>query len=397
MNAELSRKRKHSVTRKDAQSSRGPQKGDSLNVRAPPKVRKLGVDSKPYKIEKFTTEKVPKSRKRAHSDSDLNSDHAVTRRKKRCLSTPEPIKKTELKKEEKEKTVPEQNVPTASTSNGPVRRKKTRRGKRGGKNRHKGLSAYEMGKPLGSGGFGDVYAARRKRDNLPVAIKFVNKSKVKNYREINGRQFPAEAFYQRHIHHPNVIELLDIFSHEDNFVFVLERPENSSDLFDYIDRRDFLAEDEGRQLFTNILDAAIQCEQQGVTHRDIKPENIIVDLYKMEAKLTDFGLACDTQEAPFRRFVGTQHYCPPEFYSHRCFLGTQATVWQLGFLLTEMITGEMPYVKPRMALYMRPSIPKRTSKDARSLISWMLSRDPDARPTLEQVRRHAWINKPHHY
>lgn len=33
--------------------------------------------------------------------------------------------------------------------------------------------------------------------------------------------------------------------------------------------------------------------------------------------------------------------------------------------------------------------------EARSLISWMLSRDPDARPTLEQVRRHPWINKRH--
>ncbi|XP_078353411.1 serine/threonine-protein kinase pim-1-like [Oculina patagonica] len=261
-----------------------------------------------------------------------------------------------------------------------------------------------MGKPLGSGAFGNVYAARRKRDNdkfilqfLKVAIKFVNKSKITNLKEINGRQCPAEAFYQRHVHHPNVIELLDIFSHEDNFVFVLERPEDSSDLFDYIDRRDFLAEDEGRKLFTNILDAAIECEKQGVIHRDIKPENIIIDLSKMEAKLTDFGLACDTRDALFRCFVGTQHYCPPEFYSHHCFIGTQATVWQLGFLLAEMITGEMPYAKPRMALYMRPSIPKHTSKDAQSLISWMLSRDSDARPTLEQVRRHAWITKPHHH
>ena len=60
--------------------------------------------------------------------------------------------------------------------------------------------------------------------------------------------------------------------------------------------------------------------------------------------------------------LGTQHYCPPEFYSHHCFLGTQATVWQLGFLLAEMITGEIPYVKPRMALYMHPSIPKHISK-----------------------------------
>ena len=40
------------------------------------------------------------------------------------------------------------------------------------KPRQKGLSAYEMGKPIGSGGFGDVYAARRKRDNLPVSKVF---------------------------------------------------------------------------------------------------------------------------------------------------------------------------------------------------------------------------------
>lgn len=125
--------------------------------------------------------------------------------------------------------------------------------------------------------------------------------------QIDGKQFPAEAYYQRHVHHKNVIELLDVFTNEDDFVFVLERPDDSSDLFDYIDYRDGLAEDEGRQLFTHILEAAIQCEEQGVIHQDIKPENIIIDVSKTEAKLTDFGLACDTQEAPFRHFVGKKN------------------------------------------------------------------------------------------
>ena len=37
-------------------------------------------------------------------------------------------------------------------------------------------------------------------------------------------------------------------------------------------------------------------------------------------------------------------------------------MWQLGLLLAEMITGEMPYVKPRMSLYMKPCIPKDISK-----------------------------------
>ena len=67
--------------------------------------------------------------------------------------------------------------------------------------------------------------------------------------QINGRQFPMEAYYQRHICHPNIIELLDIFTHEDNFVFVLERPEDSSDLFDIIDAGDGMTEEAGRRFF----------------------------------------------------------------------------------------------------------------------------------------------------
>ena len=122
--------------------------------------------------------------------------------------------------------------------------------------------------------------------------------------QMDDREFPIEAFYQRQVSHPNVIQLLEIFKHRDYFVFVLERPQNFSDLFDYLNERLCLTEDEGRQLFTNILDATIQCEKQGVIHRDIKPENIIVDLSKMEAKLTDFGLACDVRVTPFRCFVG---------------------------------------------------------------------------------------------
>lgn len=391
MNPEIRRKRKLSVTCQPSQSSCGQQKGECSAACKPAKTRRIFADSKSSLIGKSKSEN---PRKRAWTEPDFKKLFTA-KRKKICLSTPESVEKAKVETETKEKHITEIETSTSCCKPEPIRHKKTRRGKR--KPRPKGLAAYEMGKPLGSGGFGEVFAAKRKKDNLPVAIKFVNKSRVKNYREINGKQFPAEAYFQRHVRHPNVIQLLDIFTDGDNFVFVLERPEDSADLFDYIDACEGLIEDEGRELFSQILEAAIQCEEQGVLHQDIKPENVIIDMNKMEAKLTDFGLACDAQDQPFRQFVGTQHYCPPEFYSHRCFHGNHATVWQLGFLLAEMLSNEMPYVKPRMALYMRPSVPKFVSNEARNLISWMLSRDPDARPTLQQIRCHPWISKPHHH
>ena len=89
---------------------------------------------------------------------------------------------------------------------------------------------------------------------------------------------------------------------------MLERPEVSLDLFEAIEARDGIPEDEGRRFFAQILDATIQCDEQGVLHRDLKPENIIIDLKTREAKLTDFGLACETQEDPFRHFVGEYIY-----------------------------------------------------------------------------------------
>ncbi|XP_073241351.1 serine/threonine-protein kinase pim-1-like [Porites lutea] len=385
MSVNPSRKRKLSVTSKYAPSSRGLQ---DENDCVPAKARKLAAPSKkfqPSAIEKSTAGTVSKSLKRAHSETELDTE---TPRKKIFLSAPN--EKKEVADDRKGNSVPgTSGTQQVATSNKGNRHKKTRRGKR----KPKGLAAYEMGGCLGAGGFGQVFSATRKRDKLPVAIKFVKKDRVRNFKEINGKQFPVEAYYQRHICHPNIIQLLDVFTHKENFVYVLERPEDSSDLFDIMDVDDGMLEDDGRRFFTQILDATIQCEEQGILHRDIKPENIIIDLTNMDAKLTDFGLACETQEEPFRRFVGTHHYCPPEFFSHHCFFGNQATVWQLGFLLNEMLSGEMPYVKPRMALYMPPSVPKYLSKEARSLISWMLSRDPDQRPTLQQIRNHSWINK----
>ena len=84
----------------------------------------------------------------------------------------------------------------------------------------------------------------------------------------------------------------------------MERPEICKDLFDVLQMKVFLTEKEARRYFAQILEANINCEENGVIHRDLKPENILLDMRDDAIKLIDFGLASEVQDEPFNTFRG---------------------------------------------------------------------------------------------
>ncbi|KAJ7325643.1 Serine/threonine-protein kinase pim-3 [Desmophyllum pertusum] len=176
---------------------------------------------------------------------------------------------------------------------------------------HADFANYDMGKLIGAGSFGEVIAATRKEDNKPVALKFVQKQSVKEFKELRGRKIPAEAYLQRQARHPNVIDTYKLIITDEYYCYVMERPEVCKDLFDILQDRNNehrpLTEKEAKRYFAQILEANIRCEEKGVLHRDIKPENILVDLRTDEAKLIDFGLASEVQKEPFTDFRGENY------------------------------------------------------------------------------------------
>lgn len=117
-------------------------------------------------------------------------------------------------------------------------------------------------------------------------------------------QVPAEAFLQNKAQHRHVVKIYDVLTTEEHYVYVMERPEMCKDLFDILQLKVTLSEKEARRYFSQIIEANISCEENGVIHRDLKPENILVDLHSDEAKLIDFGLASEVQEKPFVKFRG---------------------------------------------------------------------------------------------
>lgn len=150
--------------------------------------------------------------------------------------------------------------------------------------------AYKVGKVLGKGGFGTVYMGMRVRDGKVVAIKHVARSKVTEWAELSGRKVPLELKLLSTVQNVDgVIKLLDFFERNDSFIYIMEKPRETKDLFDFITENKSLEESLAKKFFRQVVETVIACHDAGVIHRDIKDENLLVDLATGKLKLIDFG------------------------------------------------------------------------------------------------------------
>ena len=167
---------------------------------------------------------------------------------------------------------------------------------------------YQIQSVLGKGGFGTVYAGFRITDGLPVAIKEVPSNRVLEWIAIGGKSVPMELHLLCSCQTvPGVVKLIDFYDRRDSFIYVLERPINSTDLFDFISQRKCIEEDLAREFFTQVVDTVIECYEKGVVHRDIKDENLILDLNTGRLKLIDFGSGAFVQSESFYDYDGKEN------------------------------------------------------------------------------------------
>jgi len=182
------------------------------------------------------------------------------------------------------------------------------------------LDLYEVYGVIGVGGGGMVYAGRRITDKLPVAIKRVMREKVKRWEKVQGHNVPQEiALMLRVYGHKGVIKLVDWYECLDSFILIMERPENSVDLFDYIRESGRMTESEAKIIFKQVVEAVGHIHSCGVVHRDIKDENVILNRESGEVKLIDFGCGTLLKEAPYRDFSGTPEFYPPEWFESKIY------------------------------------------------------------------------------
>ena len=188
-------------------------------------------------------------------------------------------------------------------------------------------------------------SGHRKSDRKGICIKQVPKTRITHWATVGSRTIPKE--FEMHLRAqkaPGVVQIYDWFERKTSFVLVMERPENSKDLFEVSREYGAIQESPARIIFRQILETCQSLHEKKVFHRDIKDENILINLKTLETRIIDFGCGDDFDEnREYYSFSGTPEFCAPEIFTFRKYKAESSTVWTLGTLLHVLLHGDIPF------------------------------------------------------
>uniref|UniRef100_A0A3B1K663 Serine/threonine-protein kinase n=2 Tax=Astyanax mexicanus TaxID=7994 RepID=A0A3B1K663_ASTMX len=258
-------------------------------------------------------------------------------------------------------------------------------------------SLYTVGEKLGEGGFGTVFAGTRVSDGLQVAIKFVRKQQNDRYVQssVNSRSIPIEVALIEKMSEPpvkSIIQLIQWFDEPERYIVVMELFRPCMDLLDFMcSKRGFFTEKKARHIMVQAIKAVTECHKRGVLHRDIKLENFLINTNTFEVKLVDFGCGDFFTERELNHYIGTEEFCPPEFFLSRSYHAAPSTVWSLGVFLYTMVHGYHPFTTRHEIIAGDLRFGDHLSNEVCDLIRWCLQDDPTWRPSLQQIFGHPWF------
>jgi serine/threonine-protein kinase len=204
------------------------------------------------------------------------------------------------------------------------------------------LGNYEVQSVIGQGGMGVVLKAYEPALHRLVAIKVLAAAVAGS--ATARRRFTREAQAAAAVCHEHIVPVHGVFE-ADGLPYLVMQYVAGESLQGRLDRTGPLEVTEIVRIAHQTADGLAAAHAQGLIHRDIKPANLLLENGLARVKITDFGLARMTDDAPVTQpgvLAGTPEYMAPEQargepVDHR------ADLFSLGSVIYAMCTGRPPF------------------------------------------------------
>ena len=133
---------------------------------------------------------------------------------------------------------------------------------------------YELGRRIGRGGMAEVFVARDKLLDRPVAVKILFAEYAKD--PLFVERFRREAMSAASLNHPNIVAVFDWGQVDTTYYIAMEYVQGRT-LADILQKHERLTVLQACDIALDIAAALGEAHKAGVVHRDIKPANFLLE------------------------------------------------------------------------------------------------------------------------
>ncbi|XP_030855681.1 serine/threonine-protein kinase Nek9 isoform X2 [Strongylocentrotus purpuratus] len=248
---------------------------------------------------------------------------------------------------------------------------------------------YTPVRVLGKGAFGEAVLYRKTEDNSLVVWKEVNLTRCSE-RVMYDAQNEIEILSM--LNHANIISYFNHFL-DDQSLFIEMEYANGGTLYEKIVHQDGTLFEEELVLWYlfQTVSAVAYIHQIDVLHRDIKTLNIFMTKSGL-IKVGDFGISKVLGDDKMAEsVVGTPLYMSPELVKGQQY-NAKSDVWAIGCVLYELLTLRRVFEASNQLKVVwgivqkeHEDIDERYSKEMHSLVTQLLAKDPENRPSAAEI------------
>ena len=252
------------------------------------------------------------------------------------------------------------------------------------------LNEYQIKETIGKGTFSKVKLGINKSTGEKVAIKILDKRKIKT--NSDRLRVQRELTILKKINHINIVKIIQTKEDQENVYIVMEFIDY--DLFLHIVNNKRLEEKESALYYFQLISGLEYIHLLNIVHRDLKPENLLLTKRRV-LKIIDFGLSnFFFGEELLLTPCGSPSYTPPEMIKGYKYNGFAVDIWTTGIILYGMLCGYLPFEeKDTKALFKKiikckVIYPKYVPNNAQNLLRRILVPNPDKRITINEIKKH---------